>query len=463
MSNLILSSNYIGDKLEGVGHATLSNNIIKITAEPNTTATLLRGVNKIFLIHPKNIEQFIKGEVNLGDVYVLENLEKKLTLKVESSTIKHNTEIYINNEKNDYTIANRSKSTLLSGIIVLLLLVISVVFGIKQKGNTEFNNESLVKLNDAVEKYNLKTRESFIEARDIAFKLKDSGYKNDKLTQLINDINSNQSEILGEIAPEIKEFFDLSLQINNFKGSRLASTSDTIFVLDNDGKNIIQLDINGKNVKIVARKDSLDGLIDIASYQDRLFTLNKDGIYEIQPKSYEINNSRTKVKDLDWGDSIFYLYSANIYMVDKGNNKIYRFSGNNKTFADKTDWLAPGIEADFSKAIDMTIDGSIWVLSSSGRITRFTNGNPTNISVDGIAIPLENPTAIYTNENLKNVYVLDNQKGRVVVIDKNGKFKMQYVSDNIKNANDLVVSEEKEKIILLSGSKLEFINLATNH
>ena len=33
------------------------------------------------------------------------------------------------------------------------------------------------------------------------------------------------------------------------------------------------------------------------------------------------------------------------------------------------------------------------------------------------------------------------------IIDKNGKFKMQYVADNIKNSNDLIVSEEKGKII----------------
>jgi hypothetical protein len=452
VSNLILSSNYIGNKLEGVGEATLENNCIYITAEPNTVVTLLRSINKVVLLQPKNVTQIVNGVVNLGDVYILDNFDKKISIKVENDNVKHETNIYIDNEKIIDATSSKRKTTLTAGVLILILLVVSVVFGVQQKNKNDFNAVSEIKLNEALESYNLKTRESFVTANEIATKLKNDGYKSDKLNELLKNISDSESEILGEVKSETKDLLDLTLQINGFNGTKIASTNDTIFVLDENEKNIIQLDINGKNAKIVAKKDILEGLINIASYQDRLFTLNKDGIYEI-------NNTRTKVKDLDWGDSLFYLYSANIYMVDKGNNKIYRFSGNNKTFADKTDWLAPGIEADFSKAVDMTIDGSIWVLSSSGRITRFTNGNPTNISVDGIAMPLENPTAIYTNETLKNVYVLDKQNGRVVVIDKNGKFKMQYVSDNIKNTNDLVVSEEKGKIILLSGSKIIYVSI----
>jgi hypothetical protein len=68
--------------------------------------------------------------------------------------------------------------------------------------------------------------------------------------------------------------------------------------------------------------------------------------------------------------------------------------------------------------------------------------------------PPVNPTAIYTNEINKNVYILDKDGGRVIVLEKNGDFKIQYVSDQIKNATDLVVSEEERKIILLTGSKL---------
>ena len=151
--------------------------------------------------------------------------------------------------------------------------------------------------------------------------------------------------------------------------------------------------------------------------------------------------------------------------LNKNSNQIERYSGNGGTFGDKTDWLAPGIEADFSKVIDMVIDGSIWLLSSSGKVTKFTNGNPNQISLNGITTELVNPTAIYTNEDLKYTYILDNNEGRVIVLEKNGEFKLQYKSDEIKNAKDLVVTEEENlpaqagKIILLTGPKLMYIQI----
>lgn len=408
MTNLKLSSNFSENILQGVGGASLQDGTITLTAEIGTTVTLLRGINKVVLLSVNSEQSTVNGRAELGDVYTLENNEKKLVIKVENKEIRHETNLYINSEPIIDATSIKRKTTLTAGILVILLLILSVVFGIKQKNQ---------KILDA----KIKAEEKIAEER--------SKY---------------------EIKPEIKELLDLTLQINGFSGNKLVSTGETMFVLDEREKNIIQLDINGKNAKIVAKKEVLDGVINIASYEDRLFTLNNDGIYEI-------DGNRTKIKDAEWTNPLFYLYSANIYLVDRSNNQILRYSGNGKTFGDKSEWLAPGIETDFSKVIDMTIDGSIWLLSSSGKVTRFTNGNPVNITMDGIVAPLVDPTAIYTNEDLKYVYILDKNQGRVVVLEKNGKFKIQYVSDKIKDATDLVVSETEKKVVLLSGSKLMYL------
>ena len=109
-----------------------------------------------------------------------------------------------------------------------------------------------------------------------------------------------------------------------------------------------------------------------------------------------------------------------------------------------------------SKVKDVVIDGSIWLLSSSGKVTKLTNGNPMAILMKGIIDEINNPTAIYTNEELKYVYILEREKGRVVILEKNGNFKMQYTSDAIKEAKDLVVSEKENKVILLISSKLMY-------
>ena len=463
-----LTSNSSDNSLAGVGRAELQGDTITIIGEKEVAATLFRGVNKVTLFKPVDQKQTITGKALLGDVYVLESGEEKLTIKVEEEETKHETNIFLNNNpsydattKFDLTSTKR-KTTLTVGVLILILLIVSVVFGISQKNKKEFKEESEKKLTIATANYEksiseenfdkTSSRELFVSAKEIAFKLREDGYKSEGLSKLISDITSKEAEVLGEIKKESKELLDLTLQTSGFNGDQISSTGKEVFIFDKTNKNVIQVDTDGKDAKKIAGKDILEGAKQLASYGDRLFSLNDDGIYEI-------TNKREKVKEKDWEESLFYLYSGNIYLTDINANMIYRFAGNNNSFSDKTEWLAPGIEVDLSKVIDMTIDGSIWLLSSSGKATKFTNGNPSVVLMKGIAEEINNPTAIYTNEKLKYVYILDKETGRVIVLEKNGNFKLQYKSDAIKEAKDVVVPEDESKIILLTGSKLITIEL----
>lgn len=462
MTKQKLTSNIGETQLFGVGRAFLDNERITIEIEPNATATLTRGLNKVVLLKSASQKQKISGLAVIGDIYVIEQDREKFILSVEEDLETGPENIYINPAPYTELTDQKRKTTLTAGVILLLLLIVSVVFGVQQKKNKELQEKGLVKLTEAISNYDLAlngstdknmARELFLESKKKATELKDLGYKNEKLDELIKNISEKESEIVGEIKPEIKEFLDLSLQTSGFDGKNMVSSGEDIFVFDENNKNILKVGIKNKNTKIAANKENIDGTISIGSYEDRLFLNRSDGIYEVDLIS-------KKVIERDWNDTnLIYFYAGNSYLIDKDDNEIYRFAGSNKSFGSKSGWLAPGIEMDFSKIIDMTIDGSIWLLSSTGKVTKLTNGNPQAISLNGIPDPLSNPIAIYTNEDNKNVYILEKDKGRVVVIDKTGEFKLQYSSDEIKNAKDLVVSEEEKKIILLTGSKLMYIEL----
>ena len=101
----------------------------------------------------------------------------------------------------------------------------------------------------------------------------------------------------------------------------------------------------------------------------------------------------------------------------------------------------------------------MFLLSSSGRISKFSLGNPTSFSPQGVFPELSTPDAIYTNEELKYVYVLERAAKRIVVLEKDGKYKAQYTSDKIGEAQDLAVSEKEGKIVILTGSKLLAIKI----
>lgn len=454
---LKLTSNVGRPSLENVGSVSLDSDRIIIQVQPHCKATIRRDNQNITLLQTGEIAGKTSGVPKIGDVYTIEHGLEKLVVTVEEEREYAPDNIYVNTDKFSESSDTGRKTTLTAGILLLVLLVVSVVFGVKQKNTKDFHEKSSAKLTEAISLYESsvsettdknEARKMFITSKEIATSLKNDNYKSDKLDELLKNISDKESEIVGEVRPEIKEFLDLTLQTSGFDGKSMTSSGEDIFIFDETAKNVIKVGIKNKSAKIAANKENINDANTIASYQDRLFLNRSDGIYEVDVIS-------KKVIERDWNDTnLLYSYAANIYLLDRDDKEIYRFAGSNKTFGSKSGWLAPGIEMDFSKVVDMVIDGSIWLLSSTGKVTKLTNGNPQAIAINGIPEPLESPTAIYTNEDNKNVYILEKDKGRIVVLDKTGEFKLQYINDEIKNAKDLVVSETEGKIILLTGSKL---------
>jgi hypothetical protein len=459
---LKLTSTIANNKLDNVGKVWLQDNKIFLEVHPDCGAILKRGSNIVTLVKEGKTLSKVSGVPQIGDKYTIERGFEKLTVEVDEQKEFKPPEIYVNENDLNEGSDQKRKTTLTAGGLLLTLLVISVVLGINQKRNNEIQKSGDAKFTVALEKYesslDLKvekpiSRDNFQEAKKIVDELKKSNYKNEKLDELSDNILKNEAIILGEKTVEIKEFLDLTLQISGFSGKNMVSSGEEIFIFDEKEKQIIKVNLKTKGAKIEANKEKAEGAISIGSYEDRLFLNKNDGIYEVD------GVSKKKI-ERDWNDTkLIYFYAANAYLLDKDANQIYRFTGSIGGFGTKSGWLAPGIEMDLSKISDMVIDGSIWLLSETGRVTKLINGNPTQITLNGIPATLEKPTAIYTNEKQEFVYILEKEKGRVVVIDKKGEFKMQYTSENLKETDDLVVSEEEKKIILLSNSKLMYFEI----
>jgi len=177
-------------------------------------------------------------------------------------------------------------------------------------------------------------------------------------------------------------------------------------------------------------------------------------------KLTDIGNGKTKVVEKSWdGDVRIAAFAANMYVLDIPANAIYRFAGSGTSFGDKQNWLAAGTRADFSDAKAWVIDGSVYVLFPNSKIAKFSLGSPQNFSVSGIFPEIGTIDAIYAGADNQDVYLLDRAGGRVVVVDKKGQYKAQYIDTEIGNTSSLVVSEADKKIILVTGDKLLSIEL----
>ena len=368
-------------------------------------------------------------------------------------------------EKEEEEVPQKRKLLSSVGIILLVLLVVSIGFGIRAKAVKEGKARYESRLTQAQHEFDEaltltslnpdRARELFANSRALVDTLKAEGVKDKELEELIAKLDENQGTVLGEYKAEPQLFVDLSILSDNLKGDGLAASSEMVFVLDKGGKKVVGIAFGTKKSEIVAGPDQISDARDLAVYEDRAFVLEADGIYEV-------GKTKTKVVDNEWkGEVLIYAYAANLYVLDKEAGVIWRYPGSGSTFGAGTNWLAPGVSPDLSLVKAMSIDGAIWLLSGSGRISKFSQGNSINFTITGVFPQLANPNSIYTNEELDFVYILERDKKRVVVLEKDGKYKAQYIADKLGEATDLAVSEADGKIIILAGDKL--FSIETKH
>ena len=371
--------------------------------------------------------------------------------------------IYVRKSEESIQDAKARKTTLTVGIILVVLLIVSIGFGIAQKqqkdkravyesrleqASHEFEESlGLVSINSS------RARELFVSSRKLVDEMVTQGIEDPQLTELKKKVDESEGLILGEyvVVPEL--FVDLSLLSDGFNGGDMASSLERVFVLDPETKRVVGVFMDTKKSKVIAGPTRVGEAEKIAAYADRAFVTRGSGIYQVdEAADYSIEK--------DWSsESLIYAYAGNIYVLDKNDSKVYRYPGVDGGFANRQDWLAPGIDIGLNNVISWTIDGSVWLFFDNGKITKLTSGAPSKFDASGVFPELTSASVIYTNEELENVYMLDRQSGRIVVTDKEGEYKAQYLSDQFNQVKDFAISEKEKRAVLLVGDKLLFINL----
>jgi hypothetical protein len=129
-------------------------------------------------------------------------------------------------------------------------------------------------------------------------------------------------------------------------------------------------------------------------------------------------------------------------------------------------YFSPEVEVDLNGAIDMAIDGAIYVLYGDGQIRKFLSGQPAVFQITGLDTPLNTPIAIYTapDELVQHLYIADAGNQRIVQFTKEGQFVRQYKprgSDNLAfdDLRSIFVDEISEKMYVLNGASLYAPNI----
>jgi len=354
----------------------------------------------------------------------------------------------------------KQRMMLTIAVILTVLLLISIILGWRKKRKEEevrrFNQfweeikykyeqgKELVELNPLRARELLKESRQLVKERKDDFTPKNWQYK--RLVEVEGEIEGEMMKVLREYElTEVPVFLDFELVKRGLKGIDLDFWEKRMVVLGEDGT-VVTIDLN--------KKAEIKGLVE----GGKLVTFWGEKAFILGEKIVEVGN-KTEIKK-EWREVVgFEAFAGNLYLLDKEKNKVWKYPVIESGFGAGRSWFGPGIEPDLTEAVDISIDGDIWILLGNGEILKFSVGIPQAFGVTGLDQKLNHPTAFYTDEGCKKIYVLDKGNKRIVVLRKSGEYDSQYIWEGMESVSDIVVSESEKKMLLLSGEKLYEIEI----
>jgi len=165
--------------------------------------------------------------------------------------------------------------------------------------------------------------------------------------------------------------------------------------------------------------ESLSSGISIPEYITYSVANNSLYLYDLNKGLLSISSNSTNspiISPIN-GAKISYIqsYAGNIYLLDSTNGVMYE--ANTSTLSYTKIFSSQALKG----ARSFAVDGNIFAVNNNGNIIRFYANQQTPFGVSNssaMEYPLENLSFIYDNQYLNDIYILDPEHERIVVLQK---------------------------------------------
>lgn len=169
-----------------------------------------------------------------------------------------------------------------------------------------------------------------------------------------------------------------------------------------------------------------------------------------------------------WPAGPISVFTQNLYILVSEYRNIYSFVLDpEETSTAPTDWALTGDRVNLNQAIDMTIDGNIYVLLDDGRVlTMYRGSQIASFQLPGFDPETDTPLAVVGGPRTGYLYVAvvsDDGPGRVIAIDREGGTMSQLalpagfstgdadVMSPFENLQDIAVDEASGTLYMING------------
>ncbi len=281
---------------------------------------------------------------------------------------------------------------------------------------------------------------------------------------------------------QVNTLVDYSPIVND-KGdpAQLVVDSSSLYVLDEGLDRVYKYDLTaggngvadpGKHQVVVKRGDKLDGgtvgdllaLTWMPAGQLRnssaLFALESGrSLVTYDPKG---DLSRIEVSESQKWGSIQAIngFAGGLYLLDTKLKGVFYYPPTKNGYESEPYTIVDSqAKVDLSKAVDIALDGNLYILEGSGTVKRFNReGRPLDFAGGLPDGPVKGPKALFASANTRSLYLLDTAGERVIQFSPEGKLQRQFKADgknvSFNDLRDLFVDEAGRKVYLLAHKSL---------
>jgi len=289
-------------------------------------------------------------------------------------------------------------------------------------------------------------------------KVKEKSIQAIEIIQENLDIQENSiNNVINIEEPE--EIADLSKNSFTFNPQGILKLENTLYFYELNSGFLYKInldDIENHVLVFLSSKDTFklgtvrDNALVLLSTPEKIYIYSKNDNYNTYLLKPSVENT-LNIKDIT-------NYEGNIYFLDTEKLNILKYTAEENILTG-TEWLKKEFSQDLTNAQSLAIDGSIYILKSDGLIIEYIQGKKAKEIRPKVSPSLNTGGQLFTNSQMKNIYILDQANKRIIALNKKDDFTIQYMSDKFDALKDFWVEPDEKTIYILNGSKVYKIEL----
>ena len=407
------------------------------------------GLGKDLII--KLFKNIITIESHKAEAFLLrDNKKTKVSIegKIIRGIIKNNDKLYLNDEVMiEFFGPAKINWNLWMGVFVLLMIMTVIFFGWKKRTTTNIENiyvSVMAEIKGNIDKSeNIKSIDPetslklLNEAKEKIQSLKDNKIHENEIAEIKKIINEKLATGGSSDVVSYSEVYNTKISDTvDQKYDKFLVSGETGILMDSTTRKVVEINLNSLQLNKFDVSKEILNIVGLMTVNKKIYVY--DGQY-----IWDLNNNKTA----DLGEEIFskiYNWNNSWYLLGQ-DGKIKKYS-NNKV----DDWTKSEATVN-NLSVDMTIDGTIWVVSSEGKVWHYEGGK--SVAWDQSArIWSEKIIGISTTANSdviavlsdKKVYVFEKSSGKLVA--SHNFEKVGIVAGQMGNNNQIYVLGQDQKI-----------------